>query len=410
MDSSEKTKQKKLAGAPGRPALKAAKDRRGGQALKVETLRSAVTHYLIFALIAVVCFSIAAFALEVFPAYEHNRCDYADDGAWTAWFNGPFLAQDLKTVTEKLPAGAQGSYSLTGDLETLSARGKQLQGAKNELRYYLATASADNRLLGTWVASSTFVEGRRQGDTPAIIDQRSARQLRVGVGDTVTLNVKLQDAGNNDVQGNFPVHITAIARPTEQFRGVALVSGAMARFISSAQQVKATDLYVFGGASDTPQKLADALASDQIKGALRSDMVKQNAQTETSRASALRYGIAAFVLLLLGAYVLLEMRFNSASWRVADKDHQYSVRRARRRMLLDVTLCLIILAVMVFAGTALAGALIRTLLTYEPLRSLTLGTTILFLGLAVVLVILRALWAHSLFRKRAPQVQVIEHD
>ena len=363
--------------------------------------------YALSALIALLCFAVASFALGVWSAYEHYQDDYASNGSWTAWFNGPILERDQQAVTDVLPTGAHVVYSLTGDLASISTSGRSVKGDKNELRYYLATSTQDgNRLFGTWVASNTFVAGRKQATTPVIIDQRTARQLRVGAGDTITLEVKLADEHSNEVQGRFTALVTAVARPTSQFKGVALVSTAMTRFVSSAQQVVATDFYVFGGKSSTPQDLANAVAHDQIKGARRSDMLTADSAAKNGSAKALRYGITGVVILLLGIYVLGELYFSAAGWRTTGKNGLFSMRQVRLRTLVDVLCCLVIFVLTGAAGVILANTVIRTLSNYEPLRLTTIQTTILLAFVSLALLVLRAALAHLTFKKRGESIIV----
>jgi len=376
-----------------------------------ETLESALVRYAIFALIALLCFMIAAFALSIWSAYAHYQDDYATTGAWTAWFNGPILDRDQQAVTDALPTGASAVYSLTGDLAAVNAHGRSVKGDKNELRYYLAASTQDGpQLFGTWVASNTYIAGRKQATTPVIIDQRTARQLGVGSGDMITLEVKLADEHSNEVQGRFTALITAIARPTSQFKGVALVSPAMQRFVSSAQQVAATDLYVFGGKSTTPQDLANALSHDQIKGARRADMVKASAADRDNRATVLRYSIAGVVILVLGIYALGELRFSVSGWQITDKNGLFSMRRVRLRMGIDLLSCLFIFAVTATVGILLANGVIRTLLAYEPVRSTTIQTAVLFVFVSLVLLVLRAAYAHLIFRKQHGPGELVVGD
>ena len=375
------------------------------------SLKASLTRYGILVLVAVLCFSIAAFALEVWPAYEHYQSDYAQTGTWTTWFNGPILQRDQATVVKTLPPGAQAVYSLTGDLISVSAGSRTISGNKDDLRYYLAASPADaQRLFGTWVPLSTFVSGRKQSSTPVIIDQRTARRLGVGAGDTITLEVKLADEHSNEVQGRFTALVTAVARPTSQFQGVALASTAMARFVSSAQQVAATDLYIFGGKASTPQDLANALAQDQIRGARRSDMVAALKSTQSGRATSLRLGIAGVVMIVLGVYVLGELHFSLRTWQTTGKNGLFSLRRVRLHTALDALACLVVFAVTAFVGIELACALIRGLMAYEPVQATTLQTSLLFAFISLVLIVLRATEAHLFFRKRSSGAEVLEAD
>jgi len=365
----------------------------------------------VFACIALLCFTIAAFALGMWTASSHYQSDYAKTGKWSAWFNGPVLERDQQLVADTLPKGARVTYTLTGDLASISAGKRKISGTKDELRYHLASTTSDGTdLLGTWVASNTFVSGRKQATTPVIIDQRTASRLGVGPGDTIALEVKLADEHSNEVQGRFTALITAVARPTKQFRGVALASAPMQRFVSSAQQVEATDFYVFGGEKSTPQDLADVLARDQIRGALRSEIIKGSSGSQNSSASALRFGIAGGALLILGIYTLGELYFSARSWQVNDKNGLFSLKRARLRSALDATVCALVFAVGAVAGTFLSAVVIRALMPYEPVRATTIQTIVLFALMSTALVIARAALAHSLFRKRATAPLVIESD
>jgi len=365
--------------------------------------------YGILALVAVICFAIAAFALGVWSAYAHYQNDYAQTGAWTAWFNGPILARDQQLTADTLPAGAHAAYFLVGDLTSVSARGKTVNGDADAdgFRYFLASSPQDGKqLFGTWVASNSFISGRKQATTPVIIDQRTARRLGVGPGDTITLDVKMTDELSNEVQGRFSALVTAVARPTSEFQGVALTSPAMARFVSSARQVAATDLYVFGGADSTPQKLAGALSPDQIKGALRSEMVKAISTANKGRATALRYGIAGVVILVLAIYALGELRFSIPGWRCADKNGLFSLRRARLRTAVDALACFCIFAAGLAAGTLLANGVIRALLKYEPVRATTIQTAVLLAFVSLALLVARVLFALFTLGRRELAVPV----
>ncbi|MCL2332149.1 MAG: hypothetical protein FWC54_01505 [Actinomycetia bacterium] len=367
-----------------------------------ESVGRALLRYGVFALIALLCFSIAAFALEIWPAYAHYQEDYAAKGVWTAWFNGPILERDQEIVDATLPDDAHVAYSFTGDLESVSAGKRKLSGAADELRYYLAPSTKDGEsLLGTWVASNTIAAGRNQATTPVIIDQRTARRLGVGAGDAISLEVKLADEHSNEVQGRFTALITAVARPTAQFKGVALVSEPMTRFVSSAQQVAATDFYVFGGSKSTPQDLADVLAQDQVRGALRSEMVKAAAEIRSGSASALRYGIASIVIVVLGVYTLGELYFSARIWRTTDKYGLFSLRRVRLRTALDTLICVLIFVVTAAAGILVSLVLIRLLMTYEPLWSTAIQMMILFAFISAALIVARAALAHMMFGKYA---------
>jgi len=385
-----------------RPVLSGASSTSGTPVSRsTETFKSSLIRYGLLALVALLCFAIAAFALEVWSAYAHYQEDYAMTGTWTSWFNGPILDRDKQAVTNALPSDAHVVYSLTGDLASVSLHGRTVSGDKAGLRYYLATPAQDgNQLFGTWVASNTFLSGRKQATTPVIIDQRTARKLQAKAGDTITLEVKLADANSNEVQGRFKALVTAVARPSSEFKGVALVSPSMERFVSSAQQVVATDFYVFGGTDGTPQKLANAVARDQIRGALRSSMVKSLTAARGSRATILRYSIAGVVVLVLGIYTLGELHFTIPRWRVSGKDGLFSMRRARFRTALDLLASLLIFLVTAAAGVFLANAFIRALMSYEPVRSTTIQTMILLAFISLVLLIARAMFAHARFSKR----------
>jgi len=363
--------------------------------------------YCLLAFIALVCFAIAAFALEVWPAYAHYQDDYALTGTWTAWFNGPILDRDQKAVADALPSGAHAVYSLTGDLASVSAHGRTVSGNKDSLRYYLVTPSQDgNQLFGTWVASNTFISGRRQAATPVIIDQRTARSLQAKAGDTITLEVKLADASSNEVQGRFSALVTAVARPTSEFKGVALVNPSLERFVSSAQQVVATDIYIFGGTGNTPQEVANAVAHDQVKGALRSSMVTSINATHSSRATILRSSIAGVVLVILGIYTIGELNFTLPRWRATDRDGLFSMRHARLRTALDLLAGLLIFLATATAGVFLANAFISALMSYEPVRATTIQTMILLYFVSIVLLLARALLAHFKFNKREIAIPV----
>jgi len=351
------------------------------------------------ALVSLVCFTIAAYALEIWPAYAHYHNDYASTGKWTAWFNGPILARDQQIVKDKLERDARASYSLTGDLLQLRAGNRRLSAGREGLRYFLAAAPADSSdLIGTWVASNTLVSGRRSAATPVIIDSRSARSLGVGPGDSITLEVKLADASSNEVQGRFTAVVTAVARPTAQFKGVALESAAMRRFIASAQQVTATDLHVFGGSTTLPQDLARALSADQIKGALRADLIGRDVRTLSSRASALRYSIAAAAIIILGVYSAGELISRLQA------EPPLSKRRARTLTIIDLLLSAVVFLSASVAAVFLAGALIRLLMQFEPPGASTIQTLILFLALSALLICARASIAQLIFKRRGAEI------
>ena len=370
-----------------------------------------VLRTLIFALIALVCFSIAAFALELWPAFAHHQSDYANKGTWSAWFSGPVRESDQETVKDTLPEDARVVYSLTGYLKTLSSDTRHVSGSEEGLRYYLAPSEADGKeLIGTWVASDTLVSGSKQASTPVIIDSRTADKLHVGVGDTITLEAKVPESQSNDVQGRFNALITAVARPTKQFRGVALVSDPMTRVVRAAAQLEATDFYLFDGRNSTPQDMANALASDKITGVLRSEMLIENAKSVNARAALLRYAVAGAALLILGVYTLGELYFSSRRWKVAGKDGLFSVGRVQRRKVMDLVVTLVIFVLALIAGVLLAGVLIRSLLGFEPTLDAMILAGALLAALALVFTVARALMARRVFKKRSAVSAELEDD
>ncbi len=346
-----------------------------------------------------------AFSGLLWPGHEHAETDYTHTARWSTWFNGPFLKENMQAASAELPREAHLVYSMTGEIKTLSAGKKDIDGIARGLRYYVANPAEAKDLIGTWVPRTTLMSGVDSQLHPVIVDAASAQSLGVKVGDSIALSVSLEDGTSNTVSGTFRALVTGIARPTSDFKGVALSNEPMMRFLRSAREVEATDAYLFGANKQVEQKLADTLAPDSIRGARIADLKKAADGRVKSNIQTIGGIVSVVAPLILLFYLGVELVLSVRKWHVADADGRYSLKKARRRTLMDTAFVLIVLVLAAALGQIFGRFLLLKLLGFVVPTSAVAIFGIELVVIIILSLVLRATLAHRYFAKHHPVLE-----
>lgn len=260
------------------------------------TMRTVV----LLALVMALAFFLAAFwpakEFAETAAYAHARSDIS--------VNGPLRQADITRIRRILPAGAASIPVYTGNLTSIEASGRVLEGTPAVL---YPPASARDVLL-TYFSPGLLLDGDMASDSSAGVDAVTAKRLHIAIGDILSYQQKVDANTAHNLHGSATV--TAIFAPTNATTGVILPLRAdLGRALAGSEKIIASDLFIRTGSTTSPTQTADALAT--LDGAqnwnitvVTDRLSRARKEVDGAASRPIRMSIVFGALLVYSIYVL----------------------------------------------------------------------------------------------------------